>query len=236
MKRMIFSVFFNWLFFTLPGWALPPMDDPFFSPELMGGPPPASMEVIFDKTTDAKYSKTAGTATVLINGKQVAQYKISAGKDVLKRPPKGPAFCAITPTGSFTPKRLEKDKVSRESNNAPMPFYIELDSNRGLGAHAGDVSGLSGGCIRQPADRARWLFDEVKKVSSVGPGGKIIHSQAIFRIVDHTPADVQARILSDCEKKLGRKVTAQRADPRKLPIAGSHPILPTERFQRGTRR
>jgi hypothetical protein len=70
-----------------------------------------------------------------------------------------------TPTGSYTPFRLEKDHFSKEWDDAPMPHSIFFTS-RGHAIHGSDAtqrlgSPASHGCIRLSRENAAILFDLV---------------------------------------------------------------------------
>jgi hypothetical protein len=72
-----------------------------------------------------------------------------------------------TPTGSYTPFRLEKDHFSKEWDDAPMPHSIFF-TNRGHAIHGSDAiqrlgSPASHGCIRLSRENAAILFDLVKE-------------------------------------------------------------------------
>jgi hypothetical protein len=72
-----------------------------------------------------------------------------------------------TPSGQFTPFRLEKDHYSREWDDAPMPHSIFF-TTRGHAIHGTEHVRRIGrpashGCVRLEPENARLLFDMVKQ-------------------------------------------------------------------------
>lgn len=64
-----------------------------------------------------------------------------------------------TPTGTFQVTRKVKDEVSREFNNAPMP-YATYFTNQGHAFHAGTLDSRSAGCVRMnTADAAHFFYN-----------------------------------------------------------------------------
>ncbi len=66
-----------------------------------------------------------------------------------------------TPRGAFYVNRKVKDEVSREFNNAPMPYAVYFTYN-GHAFHQGDPSNLSAGCIRLNHGDAVTYFDDLQ--------------------------------------------------------------------------
>lgn len=62
-----------------------------------------------------------------------------------------------TPTGTFAVQRKERHHVSREIDNAPMPYSVFFDTE-GRAFHSGDTAGTSHGCIHLEKDDAQDLF------------------------------------------------------------------------------
>jgi hypothetical protein len=94
--------------------------------------------------------------SVLVDGQERHSWPVSTG---LAR--------YDTPTGSYTPFRLEKDHFSKEWDDAPMPHSIFF-TNRGHAIHGSDAiqrlgSPASHGCIRLSRENAAILFDLVKE-------------------------------------------------------------------------
>lgn len=65
-----------------------------------------------------------------------------------------------TPRGTFTVTRKVKDEVSREFNNAPMP-YSTYFTNNGHAFHAGSLTDESAGCIHLSMEDARFYFEHL---------------------------------------------------------------------------
>ena len=65
-----------------------------------------------------------------------------------------------TPTGTFYVNRQIKDEISREFNNAPMP-YSTYFTNNGIAFHSGSVALLSHGCIHLNHDDAIRYFNDL---------------------------------------------------------------------------
>ncbi|APT84057.1 L,D-transpeptidase [Corynebacterium aquilae] len=66
-----------------------------------------------------------------------------------------------TPTGVHRVNRQVKDEISREFNNAPMP-YSTYFTNNGIAFHAGSVALLSHGCIHLNHGDAVRYFNDLK--------------------------------------------------------------------------
>ncbi len=66
-----------------------------------------------------------------------------------------------TPKGSHRVLRKVKDEVSRQFNNAPMPYSVYF-TNTGIAFHEGDVNLWSHGCIHLNHDDAVLYFNELK--------------------------------------------------------------------------
>jgi hypothetical protein len=62
-----------------------------------------------------------------------------------------------TPTGTFTVQRKDRDHVSREVGNAPMPWSVFFDSE-GRALHGGSLSRQSAGCVHLDDEDARTFF------------------------------------------------------------------------------
>jgi lipoprotein-anchoring transpeptidase ErfK/SrfK len=62
-----------------------------------------------------------------------------------------------TPTGTFTVQRKERHHVSKEIDDAPMPYSVFFD-DEGRAFHSGDTTRASHGCIRLERDDARDVF------------------------------------------------------------------------------
>ena len=71
-----------------------------------------------------------------------------------------------TPSGTFTPFRMEKDHFSREWDDAPMPFSVFF-TKRGHAIHGSNHNSIgrpaSHGCVRLTPQNAKILFDLVKQ-------------------------------------------------------------------------
>ncbi len=62
-----------------------------------------------------------------------------------------------TPSGTFTVQRKERHHVSKEIDDAPMPYSVFFD-DEGRAFHSGDTTRASHGCIRLERDDARDVF------------------------------------------------------------------------------
>lgn len=111
---------------------------------------PASARLLID------IDKSTQTMTVSRDGDVLHRWPVSTG--VLRY---------ATPSGNFTPFRMEKDHFSREWDDAPMPhsiFFTKVghaihgtEHLRAIGRPA------SHGCVRLEPKNARVLFDMVKR-------------------------------------------------------------------------
>lgn len=79
-----------------------------------------------------------------------------------------------TPTGNFTVQWKDIDHLSREFNNAPMPYSTFFTSN-GIAFHQGNIAYESHGCIRMRMADAQAFFaalqvgEDVQVVSVAEP-------------------------------------------------------------------
>lgn len=116
------------------------------------------------------------TLRIYDHGILIHTAKVSTGREnlELKRknkectgaPPK--SYWSQTPTGYYTPKFLSKDHKS-SSWDSSMPFAVFFDVENGLALHEvyskyKDYLGgrASGGCVRQDAGTAEFVFNAVK--------------------------------------------------------------------------
>ncbi|MGW1682821.1 L,D-transpeptidase [Saccharopolyspora sp. NPDC002376] len=65
-----------------------------------------------------------------------------------------------TPTGTFQVQYKDKDHVSREYNNAPMPYSVFF-TNTGVAFHQGSLTKRSAGCLHLSEKSARTFFDKL---------------------------------------------------------------------------
>ena len=115
--------------------------------------------------------KSAQRMTVSQNGEQLYVWPVSTGQRGYD-----------TPSGQFTPFRMEKHHFSREWDDAPMPNSIFF-TTRGHAIHGTEHTRNLGrpashGCVRLEPQNAKVLFDLVKaegmpnvKVVLFGPTG-----------------------------------------------------------------
>ena len=107
-----------------------------------GKPASAAVMIVIDKPSQ--------TMTVAVNGKVQYRWYVSTG-----------ATGFSTPSGSYTPFRLEVMHSSREWDNAGMPHSIFFTS-RGHAIHGSDHPGRgtprSHGCVRLSLTNASILF------------------------------------------------------------------------------
>ena len=71
-----------------------------------------------------------------------------------------------TPRGNFTVQYKVRDEVSREFNNAPMPFATYF-TNRGHAFHQGTTNTQSAGCVRMNRADAEFYFN------NLNPGDRV---------------------------------------------------------------
>lgn len=71
-----------------------------------------------------------------------------------------------TPRGTFSVQYKVKDEVSREFNNAPMPYAVYF-TNNGHAFHQGTLNNLSAGCVRLNQQDAITYFNALQ------PGDKV---------------------------------------------------------------
>ena len=97
--------------------------------------------------------KPSQTMTVSVNGEVQYRWRVSTG-----------ATGYSTPTGTYTPFRMEVMHYSREWDNAGMPHAIFF-TTRGHSIHGSDHPGLgtprSHGCVRLTLTNASTLFQLV---------------------------------------------------------------------------
>lgn len=103
-----------------------------------------------------RVDKAAQRMTVTVDGVQRHAWPVSTGR---------PGY--ITPSGSFTPFRLEEDHFSKEWDDAPMPHSVFF-TKEGHAIHGSfDTKRLgspaSHGCVRLAPANAAALFALVKK-------------------------------------------------------------------------
>jgi hypothetical protein len=101
--------------------------------------------------------KSTQTMTVSQDGAQLYRWPVSTGL---------PRYA--TPSGAFTPFRMEKDHFSREWDDAPMPHSIFF-TKAGHAIHGTEHLRAIGrpashGCVRLEPENARELFDLVKRM------------------------------------------------------------------------
>ena len=93
--------------------------------------------------------------TVKVNGKAQYTWAVSTAKPGYR-----------TPTGSYSPKRLEKDWYSRKYDNAPMPnsiFFLGGYAVHGTNAVSKLGRPASRGCVRLAPGNAAKLFAMVRQ-------------------------------------------------------------------------
>jgi lipoprotein-anchoring transpeptidase ErfK/SrfK len=101
-------------------------------------------------------NKPTQTMTVTVDGQVRYRWRVSTG-----------ATQYSTPTGSYTPFRMERMHYSREWDNAGMPHAIFF-TKRGHSIHGSDHPGLgsavSHGCVRLTLSHAATLYQLVRSV------------------------------------------------------------------------
>ncbi|MEJ2869479.1 L,D-transpeptidase [Actinomycetospora sp. OC33-EN08] len=77
-----------------------------------------------------------------------------------------------TPTGTFAVQRKERHHVSKEIDDAPMPYSVFFD-DEGRALHGGSLSRASAGCVHLDDEDARTFFRALEpgdEVQIVGRG------------------------------------------------------------------
>jgi len=110
-----------------------------------------------------RVDKTQQRMTVVVNGVPQYRWAVSTGRASFG-----------TPTGTFTPQRLERMWFSRKYYDSPMPYSIFF--HRGYAIHGShEISKLGGpashGCVRLHPQNAATLFSLVR---SAGAGNTTI--------------------------------------------------------------
>lgn len=103
----------------------------------------------------AKISLSQQTMRVSVDGAQRYVWAVSTGKSGYR-----------TPTGTFTPHRLERSWYSRKYDNAPMPHSVFFLG--GYAVHGTNKTGslgraVSHGCVRLAPGNAATLYALVQK-------------------------------------------------------------------------
>ena len=111
---------------------------------------PAAARLLID------IDKATQTMTVSQDGEQLFRWRVSTGTRTY-----------ATPSGSFTPFRMEEDHFSKEWDDAPMPHSIFF-TKRGHAIHGTTHLRAIGrpashGCVRLEPENARVLFGLVKR-------------------------------------------------------------------------
>jgi len=111
-------------------------------------PARAELAIAIDKSTQRM--------TVALNGEPLFVWPVSTGLRGYD-----------TPSGTFTPFRMEKDHYSREWDDAPMPHSVFF-TMQGHAIHGSNYvkqigTPASHGCVRLEPKNARILFDLVKQ-------------------------------------------------------------------------
>jgi L,D-transpeptidase catalytic domain len=100
--------------------------------------------------------KSSQQMIVALNGAELFVWRVSTG---------APGY--DTPSGTFTPFRMEKDHFSREWDDAPMPHSVFF-TMQGHAIHSSNHIKAMGtpashGCVRLEPKNAKILFDLVKQ-------------------------------------------------------------------------
>lgn len=167
--------------------------------------------------------------TIYENGKVIKEFKISGSKNkaiVVK----GQRFCAFTTTGeNIKPQEVLRQRFSRE-HDLNLPYFVTFDYARGIGAHSGDVSGYSSGCVRQTPAGAKALYDIVKANSTLRPGtAKIEKTNVRLDVIDNTPGRYTAecgclkRHMGDTRSARAQRVCALAEAEPKAPLVAEKP-------------
>lgn len=103
------------------------------------------------KTARACVDLSEQRAWIIENGK--VRYGLDGGVSISHGKPETP-----TPIGTFHVNRKNKDEVSEEFNNAPMPNAVFF-TDKGHAFHQGDVSKGSAGCVRLSKKSSEVFFN-----------------------------------------------------------------------------
>lgn len=165
--------------------------------------PPKDVRVVLDITRGVQKAK------IFENGALLKEYPISGSKNkaiVVK----GQRFCAFTTTGSnIKPTELHTSRYSRE-HDLNLLNFVTFDGPRGIGAHSGDTSGFSSGCVRQTSAGAKALYDVVKANSVIPKGSARIQSTNVrMDVIDNTPGRYTAEC--NCLRSHMRDTSSARA-------------------------
>ncbi len=113
-------------------------------------------------------SKTAQRLVVQLDGKTVATYPVSTGKERRVYPPSGGSYVAHTPSGSFGVAKLER---RHESRTWQVPMNYAVFFTEGCAIHATLPQHYrmlgrrdSGGCVRLTLSAARSVYRLVQKI------------------------------------------------------------------------
>lgn len=186
------------------------------------------VHIVYDITRDGRHSSTANTASVYVNGRLARTFTVRGGRNQYEQNKRGEWNCSYTTTGTMRPTSLIRDKRSGEWDNVAMPYYIEFDAGRGLGAHQGDLGSYSGGCVRQSANDSRWLFEQVK-AASVMDGNRIVATNATIQVVDNTPGMAEARAACEARKRGGGAAVVTPPIPANPPAGRGTQQVPQKR-------
>ena len=107
-------------------------------------------------TLVAKITLSTQTMTVIYHDEVRYQWKVSTARDG-----------KVTPTGTWTAKRLKRFHRSSRYGNAPMPFSIFYSGNfaiHGTNSVSKLGSPASAGCIRLSRSNAATLFSMAQRV------------------------------------------------------------------------
>ena len=115
---------------------------------VLAAPARAELSIAIDKSTQRM--------AVALNGAELFVWPVSTG-----------AAGYDTPSGTFTPFRMEKDHFSREWDDAPMPHSVFF-TMQGHAIHGSNHlkaigTPASHGCVRLEPKNAKILFDLVKQ-------------------------------------------------------------------------
>jgi hypothetical protein len=180
-----------------------------------------------------KVDKSAQTLTVTRDGETLHTWRVSTGKTGHS-----------TPSGNFTPFRLEEDHYSKEWDDAPMPHSVFF-TKQGHAIHgSNDVKRLglpaSHGCVRLAPANAATLFGLVKREGLTNTQVVLTGSEQIaLERVKHQRAAGALRRGADAEpvgsiNEQGDGYQRPRPyPPQDLPPAGADPSYSQPRYSWG---
>ena len=180
-----------------------------------------------------KVDKSAQTLTVTRDGQALHTWRVSTGKTGHS-----------TPSGNFTPFRLEVDHYSKEWDDAPMPHSVFF-TKQGHAIHGSfDIKRLglpaSHGCVRLSPANAATLFGLVKREGLMNTQVVLTGSEqiALARVKNQRAAGAprrgaDAELVGSINEPRGGYLRPRPYSPQNLPPVGADPSLSQPRYSWG---